>query len=114
MHALSVEGPPTHPSFSFTVAVLREEDVRPLRKQLPRLLDPSSGSTLRLDLSEVRWVTAAGMGELVKLHNGLRAAGRELVLYNVKDSALEVFEVVGLTGLLDIRPDEPNWRPFAA
>jgi anti-anti-sigma factor len=95
---------------SFTAPILREEHVR----QLTRVLDESNGRALWVDLSEVECPTAAGMGQLVKLHKGLRALGRELVLCNVRESALEVFEVVGLTSLLDVRADEPTWRAFDA
>jgi anti-anti-sigma factor len=84
--------------------VLREEDVREASKSRPLLLD----------LAGVECVTAGGLGELVALHTRLRDSGGRLVLVNVGERAFEVFAVAGLTGLLDVRPNEPCWRACLA
>ena len=58
-----------------------------------------------LDMSEVKVLTASGLGQLITLHNRLRASGGQLVLCNVGERAYEVFEVTRLTDLLDVRRD---------
>jgi anti-anti-sigma factor len=72
---------------------------------LPAQLAYESGRrTLFLDLADVKGPTAAGLGELVALHKGLRASGGELVLCNAAEAAYRVFEVTRLTEVLDVRP----------
>jgi anti-anti-sigma regulatory factor len=58
---------------------------------------------LVLDLSGVPAPTAGGLGQLVALHNRLRAMGGRLVLLNVRPLAYEAFKVTRLTDLLDVR-----------
>jgi CheY-like chemotaxis protein len=52
----------------------------------------------------VKFLTAAALGKLVALHRQLRNAGGRLTLGNVRLLVYEVFRVVRLTQLLDIRP----------
>jgi anti-anti-sigma factor len=91
----------------FTERVLREGSVRAVAAALSRLRGESTCPTLFLDLADVEAPTAGGLGQLVKLHQKLRDAGRELVLVNVGARVLEVLEATGLTALLDIRPGGP-------
>ena len=60
---------------------------------------------LVLDLGGITVPTAGGLGQLVALHNRLRASGNRLVLSNVGPRAFEVFELTCLTQLLDVRRD---------
>jgi anti-anti-sigma factor len=70
--------------------------VRPLRRL--------RGHRLHLDFREVRLVTASGLGQLVVLHQALRARGGRLTLGGLSAHLHEVFEVTHLTRVLDIRP----------
>ena len=63
------------------------------------------GRAFVLDLSRVKVPTAGGLGQLVALHNRLRASGGRLVLCNVGARAFEVLELAHLTRLLDVRGD---------
>jgi anti-anti-sigma factor len=67
------------------------------------LIDDPSQQSLLLDLSNVDWLSAAGIGELVRLHRQLRDRDRQLILDNVGDLVFEVLEVAGLTELLHVR-----------
>ncbi len=71
---------------------------------------------LALDLAAVAAPTAAGLGELVRLHARLREMGGRLVLVNVGPMAHEALAVTGLVGLLDVRPAacDATGRPGAA
>jgi anti-anti-sigma factor len=71
-------------------------------------LDP-----LVLDLSGVDFLTAEGLGELVRVHNRLQELGGELVLDNVGDQAFEVLQVTRLTDLLRVRRAEGFSPPKA-
>jgi anti-anti-sigma factor len=67
------------------------------------LIDDPDQQSLLLDLSDVDWLTAAGIGKLVRLHTQLRDRGGQLILDNVGERVLEVLEVAGLTEVLHVR-----------
>jgi hypothetical protein len=68
---------------------------------LVRLTAHSGANLLHLDLGGIT-PTAGVLGKLVALRAELEAAGVGLALRNA-GAAYEVFEVTGLTGLLDVR-----------
>jgi anti-anti-sigma factor len=61
------------------------------------------GRQLVLDFSNVVFVSAAGLGALVRLHRKLRATGGSLALCDLDDLVYEVFEVTALTTLFEVR-----------
>src|SRR5262249_53090615 len=69
--------------------------------QLPHILGESD-LKMRLDLTNVNFMTAGAMGELVGLHRRMRKQGGELTVCNVHQPIYEIFRVVRLTELLDI------------
>jgi len=89
--------------FFFSTPVLREDDVWYVREEMAEFLEDSLAPVLWLDMAEVELPTAAGLSGLLALHKELRAFGRELVLCNVSERVYEVFEVVRLTEVLDLR-----------
>jgi anti-anti-sigma factor len=58
---------------------------------------------LTLDLSGMQYLSAAGIGELVRIHNRLRTTGGQLILENVSDLVFEILEVAGLTELFNVQ-----------
>jgi anti-anti-sigma regulatory factor len=88
---------------------MRSHTIRPdteasLRHIARALTDgETAGLRLVLDLGGTRAVTAAGLGQLVRLHNRLRATGGSLVVRNVGRSAYAAFAATRLTDLLDVR-----------
>jgi anti-anti-sigma factor len=66
-------------------------------------LDP-----LVLDLSGVDFLTAEGLGELIRVHKRLQRMGGELVLDNVGEQAFEVLQVTRLTDVLKVRRTQPT------
>jgi anti-anti-sigma factor len=69
-----------------------------------RVLDDRGAHALHLDLRDVRFPTAEGLGLLVTLNTELRARGGRLALLNLNAEAYEVFEVTGLLAVLDVQP----------
>ena len=61
-------------------------------------LDRNSGN-LVLDLSEVNFLSSAGIGVLVSVHKRLSEMGKELSLYNVSAEIQNVFALSGLDNL---------------
>ena len=75
--------------------ILSENGVRTLRgQQRQRLL---------LDLHGVRLPTAGGLGALIKLHKELASRDGHLVLFNVRPWTYEVFTLMHLSEVLDVR-----------
>src|SRR5215813_5738489 len=86
----------------FTPAVLDEDTLRGVFPQLVCLCE-AGRRELHLDLSDVTFATAGGLGQLVALHKATRAEESRLVLLDVAPPLYEVLEVTHLTEVLDIR-----------
>jgi anti-anti-sigma factor len=81
----------------FPGSVLRAEEVEAI--QLPK----QPRRAVVLNLAEVSFLTAGGLGKLVALHKELLARGGSLILCNVDAEVYQVFELVRLTEVLDVR-----------
>jgi len=57
---------------------------------------------LRLDCSELDYISSAGLGVLIELHKRLVAAGQTLTLANLVPRVRNVFMYAGLDRLLNI------------
>jgi hypothetical protein len=68
-----------------------------------RYLEEPGTPVIHLDLGGLRLPTAEGLGALVVLNRDLRARGGALVLFNVPAAAYEVFSLVKLVEVLDVR-----------
>ena len=91
--------PPAAPPVRLCDEMLTEESVR----AIPRLPEGPGRHRVMLDLGGVRIPTAGGLGALVTLHQRLRAGGGTLTLLNVRPWVYEVFELMRLTEVLDVR-----------
>ena len=85
--------------------IFGESNPESFGKMMSRLADLSGSRNVQLDFADVRCLTANGLGALVVLHKRLRAAGRQLTCRNVSPDVHEIFQVTGLTKLLDIEPE---------
>jgi anti-anti-sigma factor len=88
-----------------TAKVLRGEDLKGFTRRLLGEVRESGHKALLLDLGEVEWPTASGLGKLVVLHTQLEATGVELALCNVGPLVYEAVEVTGLNKLLNVRQE---------
>lgn len=103
---IRIEASPAAATVAIREELLGEHAVQSIRRQVDWLIDEPGRRELVLDLSDVELPTAGGLGTLIALHRDVQAAGGQLVLCNVGDQAYEVFDVTGLTRLLDIRPGD--------
>lgn len=58
-----------------------------------------------IDFSGVDYISSAGLRVVIKTHHMQTAAGKKMMLCNLKDYVYEIFEMSGLVNLLDIRKD---------
>jgi anti-anti-sigma factor len=75
-----------------------------------RCLEQPDAPVVHLDLGDVQFPTAGGLGALVALNKKVRACGGALVLLNVTAAAYEVFL---LTHLVEVLAISPSWRAEA-
>jgi|SRR5579859_21426 len=59
-------------------------------------------ASVTLDLSEIEFADAAGLGTLVYLHDQLLSQGRELILLSPPEHLLELIRLTGLDGVFTI------------
>jgi anti-sigma B factor antagonist len=63
----------------------------------------SLSGTARMDLSELDYISSAGIGVILKTYKRLHDAGGALSLVNLPARILNVFQYAGLDRILDIR-----------
>ena len=54
-----------------------------------------------VDMSELDYIASAGLRALKRLRNDVRANGGRLVLRDVQENVMDVFEMTGFAALLD-------------
>ena len=78
-----------------------------LHDQLEELV-PSLKAGLVIDLSLVTFLDSSGLAFLVAAHNRAKAKGSRLVVYAPTRKSRRLFEISGLTPLLEIFPAGPD------
>lgn len=88
---------------TFKQAQLDDRAVRALDADLDRLAERHGSGELHLDFQHVEFLSSAGLGKVVALHQRIAAAGGRLALINLGSFVYELFEVTHLASLLDVR-----------
>jgi anti-sigma B factor antagonist len=83
-------------------ALLDEACLRDLKKQLFDLADKKPGLGMRLNFSDVSFMSSSCLGLLVTLDKHLRDTDRTLTLCNIKPQILKVFEMTKLDKIFKI------------
>lgn len=79
---------------------LRGEVDLAVADELATTLIDLDGATMEVDLSQLDFIDAAGIGAIVRVNNHLRGAGHSFVLTGAHGPVRRVFELVDLGGLL--------------
>jgi anti-anti-sigma factor len=74
-----------------------------LGRQLASIVHEHTEGDLYLDFRNLEFLTAADIGRLVNLWKELKDDGRRLVLCNVKPLVHQVFQIIRLNKLMEIR-----------
>jgi anti-anti-sigma factor len=77
-----------------------------LGQQLTSIVDEQTQGTLHLDFRNVEFLISSDIGRLVRLWKKLKDDGRQLVLYNVKPLVYQVFQIIRLNKLMEIRDSQ--------
>ncbi|MBR6221884.1 MAG: STAS domain-containing protein [Lachnospiraceae bacterium] len=60
-------------------------------------------TTLTLNMADLNYISSAGLRTIRNLYIKLNQKGGKLLITNVNGNVMEVFEMTGLAGLLNIR-----------
>ena len=82
--------------------VLNEQSVEVIREDLYGLVTKVGKRQLQLKFNDVEFVCSAFLGTLISLNRKLTDAGGKLIIVNASPNIVEVFELTGLTKLINI------------
>jgi anti-anti-sigma factor len=102
----AVAGEATLVRFAGHKVRLGEQHLRLLGGRLPRLVQESGRRSLLLDLGNAECVASTALGQFVRLHKELAAAGGRLGVCRLSPHVAEVLAVSGLDAVLEVREPE--------
>jgi len=82
--------------------ILDEDRIAKIRESLEPIIEKNQDGQLLLNFVNVRFMTSAMLGLLVRVHKKVSERGGELKLCNVTPGIRKVFEITKLTKVFDI------------
>ena len=82
--------------------ILDEEQIRELRKSLEPVIEKNQDKKLIINFLNVKFMTSALLGLLVRVHKRVSESGGQLQLCNMDPNIRRVFEITKLTKIIDI------------
>jgi len=83
--------------------ILNEKCVKELEQEIVFLIEHARRQKMVLDFCNVKHLTSAFLGFLVKIHTRIREKKGYLKLRNVDPAIYKIFKITGLNKILDIR-----------
>ncbi|HUW20253.1 MAG TPA: STAS domain-containing protein [Sedimentisphaerales bacterium] len=85
--------------------ILEEEDVRALQESIMSVIDQSRRINLVLDFRNVRFLSSAVLGLLIRVSKKVYENDGQLKLCSISPKLHEIFKITRLTKIFDIHPD---------
>jgi anti-sigma B factor antagonist len=82
--------------------ILEEVQIRELQKSLEPVIEKNSDNLLVLNFANVRFMTSAMLGLLVRIHKRVRERRGKLELRNLDKNLQKLFEITQLTKIFNI------------
>jgi len=82
--------------------ILEEAQIRELHKSLESVIEKNKDGQLVLNFANVRFMTSAMLGLLVRIHKRVGERGGELELRNLDQNLYKLFEITQLTKVFNI------------
>jgi len=82
--------------------ILEEEQIKELREALEAVIEKNENKKLILNFVNVKFMTSAVLGLLVRVHKKVVELGGKLQLSNLNSNLRRVFEITQLTKVFDI------------
>ncbi len=83
--------------------ILDEAQIAELRQLLDPVIEHNGTARLLLNFENVRFMTSAMLGLLVRVHKNVRQNGGRLEILNLDPNLRKVFEIAQLTKILTIK-----------
>ncbi len=84
--------------------ILEEQQIRKLERALLPVIRNNGQKRLVLNFEQVKFMSSAFLGLLVKVHKRVLEAGGHLQIYNLDPKIHKVFEITKLTRIFEIVP----------
>jgi len=85
--------------------ILEEMDIRALQETIMSVIDQADGINLILDFGNVRFLSSAVLGLLIRISKRVYEKDGQLKLCNISPKIYEVFKITRLTKTFDIYKD---------
>jgi len=85
--------------------ILEEEDIRALKEAIMSLVDQAGRINMILDFRNVRFLSSAVLGLLIRVSKKIYESGGSLKLCNIDRKIQEVFKITRLNRIFDIYRD---------
>jgi len=85
--------------------ILEEMDIQALRESLESVILPGEGIKLILDFCNVRFLSSAVLGLLIRVSKKVYEGGGQLKLCGINAKIYEIFKITRLTKTFDIYKD---------
>jgi anti-anti-sigma factor len=82
--------------------ILDEEQIRKLQESFEPIIERNKDNQMVMNFANVRFMTSAMLGLLVRVHKRISERGGQLRLCNLEPSLRKVFEITQLTKVFDI------------
>ena len=82
--------------------ILEEQQIKELQEALEAVIEKNGGKKLILNFVNVKFMTSAVLGLLVRVHKKVIELGGKLQLSNLDSNLRRVFEITQLTKVFDI------------
>ncbi len=82
--------------------ILNEEQIRELQESLEPIIEKNKANQMVMNFANVRFMTSAMLGLLIRAHKRITERGGQLRLCNLEPSLRKVFEITQLTKVFDI------------
>ena len=82
--------------------ILEEQHIKELEEEIMFVIEEAKRENMMLDFCNVKFMTSAFLGLLVKIHKRMRERSGYLKLRNIDPNIYKVFEITQLTKVFDI------------
>ena len=86
--------------------IVDEAEIQELGSELFSLVEQEKKESVLLNFEDVKFLSSAALGKLIKLDKIVKQGGGKLKLVNIRPEILEVFTITRLDKLFDIKTSE--------
>ena len=88
--------------------ILEEKDIQALQESIMSVIEQAERINLILDFCNVRFLSSAVLGLLIRVSKRIYERDGQLRLCNINPKIYEIFKITRLTKIFDIYPDKES------